>query len=780
VTDSNLTFGGVLRARRRAAGLSQPQLAEASGLSVRAIGDLERGRTRRPYPDSLRRLADALDLRGRARAEFFTGGQELAGQPGTAPASGTARAHPAAVVPRQLPAQGRHFSGRSAELARLAGLQDQAGQEGGQSMVIAAIGGLPGVGKTALALQVARQLVASFPDGQLYVNLRGFDPALPPVLAADAIRVFLDAFEIPADRIPYRPDAQAGLYRSVMAGKKALVVLDNAADAAQVRALLPGSSGCLVIVTSRNQLAGLVAIDGAVPLSLDVLTAADALDLLCRVLGAGRIDAEPAAAGQLIELCGRLPLALAIAAARAATVPRLPLAELAAELADAAGRLDALQSGGDPLASVRAVLQCSYEHLDPEAARMLRLLGMHPGPDISVAAAASLAGLPGPRAARHLAELAAASLVSDHGAGRYALHDLVRLYAAERALRTDSEAERGQATGRVLDHYLHTGHAAARLLRPGRDPLSFGEPSPGAVPEEPADYQAAMAWFEAEHRVLVAATRHAHACGHDLHAWTIAWTLQDYFYYRSYWRDRQEVSAIALAAAERLGDLGMQATSHEHLGHIARQTGHYDDASFRLGRALDLRRQTGDQRGQGTAHLVLAALLARQDQYHEAIDHARQALELFAATGDLNGQANSLNGVGWYLIQLGDYRPALTHCQQALTLCREMGNRHNEAATLDSLAFAYHQLGQYGEAVSHYLQAVEIAAEFGFSRLRADMLGRLGDSERAAGHVEAARKAWQDALVILDDLQVPDAAAVRAKLDALQPDIGLAPAPDPA
>jgi len=440
----------------------------------------------------------------------------------------------ARAVPRGLPAPAGHFAGRAHELAALTRLLGQGDSGQHTTVVISAIGGTAGVGKTALALRWAHQVADRFPDGQLYVNLRGFDPALPPMPAAEAIRLALDALEVPAERIPASLDAQAGLYRSVLAGKKVLIVADNAADAAQVRPLLPGSPGCLVVVTSRSQLAGLVAIDGAVPLPLDVLTSAEARDLLARILGEARVAAEPGAAGQLVEVCGCLPLALAITAARAAIRPELALAAVAAELADAAGRLDALQADGDPCASVRAALASSYRHLSADAARMLRLLGLHPGPDISLLAAASLAGVPDRQTARQLAELADASLVSREGADRYALHDLVRLYAAELVQRVDGGAEREAATNRMLDHYLHTGHAAAVLLRPGRIPIVMAPLCPGTTPEHPDDGRAAESWYEAEHQVLVAVARHAFAAVQDARAWSIAWTLDDYLAFRGH------------------------------------------------------------------------------------------------------------------------------------------------------------------------------------------------------------------------------------------------------
>jgi transcriptional regulator with XRE-family HTH domain len=372
------SFGTLLRQYRAASGLSQEELADKSGLSARAVANMERGRTARPHRRSVQLLAEALGLPeydwlrlDRASRVPDTGPAANPVQPQATAVADVPESRPqppgAIAVPRQLPAAVRHFTGRTAEMALLAKLVGRAVDETPETVLISAIGGLAGVGKTALAVQWARQVAGQFPDGQLYVNLRGYDPALPPMPAAEAIRLLLDAFEIPAGRIPASPEAQAGLYRSVLAGLKVLILLDNAADAAQVRPLLPGGPGCLVIVTSRSRLEGLVAVDGAVPVSLDVLTRAEARRLLGRVVGEARVAAEPDAVGQLIEGCGRLPLALAVTAARAATRPGLPLAAVAAELVVAAGRLDALQAAGDPVASVRAALESSYLHLSADA-----------------------------------------------------------------------------------------------------------------------------------------------------------------------------------------------------------------------------------------------------------------------------------------------------------------------------------------------------------------------------------------------------------------------------
>lgn len=360
--DGDGSFGALLRARRLSAGLSQEGLAERSGLSVRAIRELERGRTRRPYPDSVHRLAEALGLDGAARARFVTAaGRRLApdasGVKGGLADGAAGQCEAGAVVPRQLPAAVAAFVGRRDQLSALT----QALRQPGGTAVITAIGGTAGVGKTALAVQWAHQFAARFPDGQLFVNLRGFDPSGTPVAPGDAVRVLLEALQVPADRLPRTVEAQLGLYRSLLAGKRMLVVLDNARDVAQVRPLLPGSPSCRVIVTSRNLLAGLAAIEAAQPLLLDVLSGAEARELLQRRLGAPRLIADPGAAAQIIESCARLPLALSVIAARAAIRPDLPLPQIASDIASGQG-LDAFTGDGDPAADVRAAAMDDATH----------------------------------------------------------------------------------------------------------------------------------------------------------------------------------------------------------------------------------------------------------------------------------------------------------------------------------------------------------------------------------------------------------------------------------
>ncbi len=411
-------------------------------------------------------------------------------------AAATTRPDPEIRVPRQLPSSIAHFAGRAGELAALDGLLDDAGRTARGTVVIGAVAGTAGVGKTALTVRWAHQAAERFRDGQLYVNLRGFDPSGVPITPGEAIRGFLDALGVPAEWVPQDLDSQAALYRSLLVGKQVLIVLDNAWDEQQVRPLLPASAGCLVIITSRSRLAGLAAAEGARLVALDVLSHDEARQVLGARLG-GRAAADPDAVDEIARLCGRLPLALAVAAARAAARPRLPLADLAAMLRDSRGRLDALDIG-DPAMNVRAVLSWSAERLGPAAARMFALLGLHPGPDITAAAAASLAGVEPSAADQAVQELAAVSLLTEHLPGRYAFHDLLRAYAAEHAEALGDDARRA-AAGRLLDHYLHTARAAALLLNPPREQVSPAPPAPGVTPEALASHQQALNWFEVDH-----------------------------------------------------------------------------------------------------------------------------------------------------------------------------------------------------------------------------------------------------------------------------------------
>ncbi|MBB5867568.1 DNA-binding SARP family transcriptional activator/tetratricopeptide (TPR) repeat protein [Allocatelliglobosispora scoriae] len=669
----------------------------------------------------------------------------------------------ATVAPAQLPADLSTFIGRESELAEALALHS--GDTGAPTtVVIGAIGGMAGIGKTTLAVHWAHRVAHRYPDGQLYVNLRGFGPDAQVMDPGEAIRRILETFEVPPARIPADLDARAALYRSTLAGRRMLILLDNARDTAQVRPLLPGAATCLVLVTSRDRLPGLIASDGAHPITLDLLSTDEARQLLVRRLGADRVAAEPEAVEEMITHCARLPLALAIVAAHAATRPQLSLEALAEELRDTGSRLDLLTTG-DAHTDVRAVFSWSYRSLTPPAARLFRLLGLHPGPDISALAAASLAALPARGVQPVLAELERAGLVTEHLHGRYTLHDLLRTYAADLATTDETGEQRRAAVGRTLDHYLHISYGANRVLNPVRTPIALAAPQPEVVLQPPTDYPQAIDWFATEHAVLLASIDHAAAHGFDAAAWQLAWTLTDFQQLRGLFDNEIAAQLVAVAATERLGEVTMRAYAHGRLAYAHTRLGRFDGARTHLDLALDLQRETGDAAGQAYVQLNLGMLAERQGRHTEALGHARQALDLFLLADHRRGQANALSAIGWLHAQLGDDRQARTACRQALAVFQELDDRSGQASTWDSLGYAHHQLGEHAEAINCYQQCLELIRELGDRHGEATALTHLGDTHQAMGAPDLAGKVWQAALEILDDLGHPDAAAVRVRLD---------------
>lgn len=659
------------------------------------------------------------------------------------------------VRPAQLPADCVTFSGRISQLRRLD--DTLRGQTG--AVIISAIAGTAGVGKTTLAVHWAHQVAHRFPDGQLYVNLRGFDPGGAVTTAAEAVRGFLDALQVPAQRVPAGLDAQVALYRSLLAGKRILVLLDNAREAGQVRPLLPGTAGCLAVVTSRNRLTGLVTSDSAISVELDVMSPSEARQLLgCRI-GADRIAAEPHAVDDIIARCARLPLALAIVAARATTDPGLGLRVLADELRS----LDAL-AGDDEATDLRAVFSWSYRALSPAAARLFRLLGLHPGPDVSAPAAASLAAVSLAELAPLLAELTRAHLITEETAGRYAFHDLLRAYAIERTDAEDSAADRRAARQRLLDHYLLSGHAAHLVAEASHNPVTVGPGQPGVCVVEPDDRDEAMGWFDAERHVLLAAIEMAVDAGFDVHCWKLAWTVWDYFNLRGYWRELLPAGRIALAAAVRAGDLAGQGLIHRGFANFHVRLGEYEPAGANARAALDCAVAAGDPVAQGHSHRLLAWIHDREGDDAQALRHAEASLRLYRAAGFRQGQAHALNAAGWYLSQLGDHRRALAYCQEALVLHEELADRAGQAGTLDSIGYIHHQLGEYQQAIANYHKALEAYRDYGERYFEAETLDHLGDSHHLTGDRDAACAAWRQAVEIFEDLGHADAQQVGAKL----------------
>jgi tetratricopeptide (TPR) repeat protein len=664
-------------------------------------------------------------------------------------------------VPAQLPPDVAGFVGRTAYLRQLDAMLTTG--PGPTTPRIWVISGGAGVGKTTLAVHWAHRVREGFPDGQLYLNLRGFDPVGPPVSPAEALPVLLQMLHVRPTRIPTMVDAQVGLYRSVLARRRVLIVLDNVRDAGQVQPLLPGAPGCAAVITSRNELTSLL-VEGAHPLPLALLTTEDARELLVRRLGAARVAAEPDAVDDIITGCARLPLALAIVAARAATHPGFALAALAGEAHGPGGGLDAFD-GGDHTIRVRTVFSWSYLALTPDAARLFRLLGLHPGPDITAPAAASLAGTAPAQTRPLLAELARAHLVTEHTPGRYTFHDLLRAYAAELAHTHDDEPARRAATHRLLDHYLHTAHVAHHLMRPHRDPIPISPPQPGVTPENPTNHAQALAWFTTEHTSLVAVAAHAAKTGFETHTWQLALTLDEFFYRRGHGHDWATTHRNALDAARRQSDRPGQAHIHRSLAVAHARQGRHDDAQAHFQQALDLFIALDDHTSQALTHLGIAWLHSHQDRHPKALDHARQALDLYHATGNRIGQANALNSVGWYHAQLGDHDQTLIHCAHALTLLQDAGDHWvEEAGAWDSLGYAHHHLGHHQQAITCYEHAVDLYRRIGDRYNEADSLTHLGDTHDATGNHRAARDSWHQAAAILAELDHPDADQVRAKL----------------
>lgn len=637
------------------------------------------------------------------------------------------------------------------------------------TVVISAIGGMAGIGKTTLAVHWAHRVADQFPDGQLYVNLRGFAPSGAVMEAGEAVRVFLDALGVPPERVPHGVDAQAALYRSLLAGRRFLVLLDNARDTEQVRPLLPGTPGCLTIVTSRNQLSGLVSAHGAHTLALRPLDTVQARAFLERRLGPGRLAGEERAVAEIAALCGGLPLALACVAARAAAHPGFPLSAIAAELRAAHGSLDAF-SRADATANVGAVFSWSLGAVSPEAARLFPLLALHPGPDFSVSATAALAALPGRRARALLTELADVHLVGEPAPGRYALHDLLRAHAAELLEDQHPEGERETATERLYGYYVHTAHATEPLLAPYADPMPPGPPPAGVRAEPLVGHEQALAWLTAEYPVLLAVVGAAARSGRDRVACLLAWALEPFFDRRGHWHDWATVQRIALDAAlrpaGRAADPVWEARGLRALARAESRLGLHGSARPRLDRALRLFTELGDDIGRADTHRSLGWTHDQEGDLPGALRHNRLAMELFRAGGRRAAYASVLNSVGWYHALLGEYREALSHCHEALTLLQELGDRYGQAATWHTLAYAHHHLGRHPNALLGYGHALGLYRELGVPYLEACTLVHIGDTHAAMNDHATAHEVRQQALTLLITLGHPDADQVRAQIAA--------------
>ena len=783
VTDQVAPFGTLLRASRLAAQLSQQELAERAGLSVRAISDLEGGRTRRPYQNSVHRLADALGLTAATRRDFVSAAERRLGrlarsvaqppepaepaepdepaepgEPADQQPEQPARAaesvvepdaEPARGVPRQLPAPVAAFVGRQDVFSGLARLPGQAAEAGR----IVLISGTAGVGKTALAVRWAHQVAERFPDGQLYVDLRGYG-ADRPMPATDALAGFLRALGVAGPDIPAEADERAALFRSRTAGRRMLILLDNAGRVEQVRPLLPGGAGCAVVATSRDSLAGLVARDGAARVELEVLAPGEAVALL-RALVGERVDEDPDAAAALADRCSRLPLALRVAAELAAQRPARSLADLVAELGDLQHRLDALDAGGDRGTAVRTVLSWSYRNLNADAARAFRLGALHPGSDLDEYAAAALTGTDLLTARRLLHRLARAHLIQPFAADRFGIHDLLRAYAHELADADEDRRARSTALTRLYDYYLCTAASAVNTLFPieaGRRPAI---PPPDCPMPDVADPDAARAWLDAERPNLVAVVIHMAEADWPAHATRMAAILFRHLDMAGYYPEAAIIHDHARTAAARTGDTAGAAIALRNLGNTAFRQGRYSQATDYYRRALPLFEATGDKHDLGRTVHNLGTVERHQGDLAGAIEHFRQALELSRAVGDWLSEARALNGLGVMYVRLGRYEEAVDHLQQDLALLRAArsgsGGRADtligcgEGDALTNLGVAEMRQGRYPQAAELHRRALAVLTSVEDERGAVEALANLGVVEMhqgryplAAGHLEQA------------------------------------------
>jgi DNA-binding SARP family transcriptional activator/Tfp pilus assembly protein PilF len=648
-------------------------------------------------------------------------------------------------VPRQLPAPPRTFTGRRAELDGLTATLD-AQQSVDSTVRISAIGGPGGIGKTWLALHWAHHNLHRFPDGQLFVNLRGFDPSGKPISPQDAVRGFLEALGVDPAAIPVALDAQVGLYRSLVADKRMLILIDNAANTSQVAPLLPGSSTCTVLVTSRDRLTSLIAAHDAHPLPLDVLPEEEAHGLLASRLGVTRLANEPAAAADLLASCAGLPLALSIVAGRAQQHPEFPLTDLAHELHDTTNRLAALHE--DNTNSVRTILSWSYTTLTPHHATTFALLGLAPGPDISRAAAANLTNNTTTNTHTALRALERSSLIHQPTPGRYRMHDLIRLYAQEQARQLPVEV-REAALLRLTDFYLHTANAGDKLLDPNRGSVELGPPAPDCQPLAFSSITSAMSWFDAEHACLLAVQQLAEQREWSNKVWQLAWTLNCFRRLRGHVLDNLAAWRAAIAASRQLDRLSAGACSaltHRLLGQAYTRASRHIEALQHLHRALALAERDGDPVNQAQTHHTLALAWERHGNDEKALTHANLALALWHGLDRPVDEARELNAVGWYSARTGRYEAAQDSCAKGLAILRQHGDRVVEADALDSLGYIAHRTGYFHAAIDYYQQAIAGYRTMANTHDEAGTLERLGNAYADSGATASARGTWQAAV----------------------------------
>ena len=728
----------------------QPLKERPIGVLMQALAEAGRGaEALECYAIARSRLREALGAEpGRELQSVHLAiltGERPAAPKGEGPVPGSASRSAPLPVPAQLPSDVHGFTGRNDELDELDRLLIKEGDQS-TAVVISAVAGTAGVGKTALAVRWAHRVRDAFPDGQLYVDLRGYGPDRP-IPADKALARFLTNLGVAGPDIPLDVDDRAARYRTEINRRRMLVVLDNAASVEQIRPLLPGTPTCSVVVTSRDSLPGLVALHGGCRLDLDLLPLPDAVTLLHKLIGE-RVEAEPEAATTLATQCARLPLALRVAAELATTRPTTPLADLVRELADQAQRLQRLDAGGDPRAAVRVVFSWSYKHLPADAARAFRLAGLHPGSDLDVYAAAALTNTSVDGARRSLDVLVRAYLVHLTGPGRYGTHDLLRAYACDLANSQDSEADRRTALTRLFDYY----QAAAATARDARSPAERRQRpriSPAGSPTPPvADPAAALAWLDAERPNLAAVCTHTAAHGWPGHTIRLATTLFRYLDSGAHFPDALSIHTDARNAASQTDDRAAEAYALANLGVVHMRQGRYEQAAEHYQGALPLFRETGDRVGEARTLTHLGLVSWRQGRYQQAAERHRQALTRYRETGTRVGEANALSNLGLVSWRQGRYREAAEGHRQALILYRETGHRFGEANALANLGVVHLRQGRYEQAADDLRHALTLFRETGNRVGVGYALANLGVVNLRQGRYEQAADDLRHALTV--------------------------------
>lgn len=753
------TFGGLLRQLRVGAGLTQEQLAMAAGLSPRSISDLERGVNLTARRETVRLLADALNLTGATRAGFQAAGRGLT-------ASQALLAGAAATATRTLPRDIGAFTGRQPELRAVVRLAGSARKSGGV-VGICAIGGMAGIGKTAFAIHAAHELAPRFPDGQIFMSLHAHTPGQRPVDPGSALASLLMTAGVDSSQIPAGIEERSRLWRDRLAGRQVLLLLDDAAGFDQVQPLLPGAAGSLVLITSRRHL---TALDDAYSISLDTMPPNEAAALLIRLSGRPGLTATIPAVGEITRLCGYLPLAIGMMAGRLRHHPAWSVSDLAADLVSARDRLELMRTED---LSVAAAFDLSYQDLVPAQQRLFRRLALHGGADIDVYAAAALDDADVGTTRTRLETLYDRHLITERSAGRYRLHDLMREHARS-LLASDSAAARSSAADRLTTYYLRAARSAdvylARRGQPAIDPPSLPDQAARRDPalsdpalsdpalREPAiprfgTRDEATEWMEREQLTVDALIRDAVRRDRPADAVALAAAMHAFLRFSGHWDHALELHRIALAAAVRIGDEQAEARALTDLGDMQLAARDYPAAAASLSSATQVCRDLGDRRGEATALTQLGAALYLTGDNQTAAVHLRRALDLYLELGDRPGEALALSRLGSVQIVTGDYQAAETGLRRAFEVYRRLGDRLGEAYALNDLGAVRQATGKYHEAAANLARALELYRDLGDRLGEANALLDLGNVQQASGDYTAAIAGLTDALELYNSLE---------------------------